>query len=149
MDVFNNPPVSKEEAPKIDSLMEGKGKSKWKAVEVSTDKVALPTEVREEVKDAEDDIDGVPLADGDDVDGEPMDEDEDIDGEPMEEEDEDGNGEPMEEDDDYEPPPPDIPPVVDNPEKPSQPVSGPSPTRPTRKRPKAVDMFADSGSDAD
>jgi U2-associated protein SR140 len=151
VDVFNNPPVAKEdEAPKTDGLMEGKGKSKWKAVEVSIDRAVPPAESRqEEVRDTDDDVDGVPLADGDDVDGEPMDEDEDIDGEPMEEDDEDGDGEPMEEDDDYEPPPPDLPPAADNSKTPGQLVRDPSPARPTRTRPKAVDMFADSGSDAD
>jgi len=163
VDVFNNPPVAKEdETPKADGLMEGKGKSKWKAVEVSTDRTDPSAELREEeAKAAEDDVDGVPFDDDDDVDGEPMEEDEDVDGEPMEEdeegddgepmeEDEEGDdGEPMEEDDDYEPPPPDLPPVVDNSKRPTQPVSGPSPARPTRTRPKAVDMFADSGSDAD
>jgi U2-associated protein SR140 len=151
VDVFNNPPVAKEEeTPKTDGLMEGKGKSKWKAVKVSTDRAGPPAEAGEGVKDAKDDVDGVPLADGDDVDGEPMDEDEDVDGEPMEEDDdENANGEPMEEDEDYEPPPPDLPPAVDNSGNPGQPVPGPSPARTTRTRPKAVDMFADSGSDAD
>lgn len=80
-----------------------------------------------------------------DVDGEPMvkDEDEDLDGVPMEpsdEEDGDVDGEPMVVDDEeeaYEPPPAE--PVVVQPER----------ERVVRKRPKAEDMFADSGSEGE
>lgn len=152
VDVFNNPPAAKEEeTQKADSLIEGKGKSKWKAVEVTADRgFPLKESIEEEMKDAENKMDGMPLADGDDIDGEPMDEGEDVDGEPMED-DEDFGGEPMEEDDEYEPPPPDRPVAVENStsKSPTRLPSDQSPVRPIRKRPKAVDMFADSGSEGD
>ncbi len=88
--------------------------------------------VQEEVMN--DDVDGEPM-EAEDVDGEPI-ENEDLDGEPMEEF-EDMDGEPMEEDErpalesKSEPPP-----EVVNPDA----AQVPQP----RRRPRAVDMFADS-----
>ncbi|OBT67059.1 hypothetical protein VE03_04403 [Pseudogymnoascus sp. 23342-1-I1] len=84
-----------------------------------------------------------------DVDGEPMveDEDEDLDGVPMEPSDEeDVDGEPMVVDDEeegYEPPPAE-PVVVEQPQTQEREVE-----KPVRKRPKAEDMFADSGSEGE
>jgi U2-associated protein SR140 len=146
---FNNPPAGKEEEKeKKDGPIEGKGKSKWKAVEVVAEKDHELDSGAADQRSVDNDIDGQPMEeDDDDVDGEPMDED--VDGEPMEEDGE-VDGEPME-DDDYEPPPVNPPSA---PEKPSEnnyseQTSGPNPTRQPRRRPKAEDMFADSGSDGD
>lgn len=152
VEAFNNPPTAKEEEKaKKDVLMDGKGKSKWKAVEVSAEKAEQPVELQGTViRETVDDVDGSPMAEDEDVDGEPMDEDEDVDGEPMAE-DQHEDGKPMEEDGDYEPPPP--PPLGawegSAANKPAEnPVDSDCPRGP-RKRPKAVDMFADSGSDGD
>ncbi|OBT50531.1 hypothetical protein VE04_09491 [Pseudogymnoascus sp. 24MN13] len=85
-----------------------------------------------------------------DVDGEPMveDEDEDLDGVPMEpsDEEEDVDGEAMvvdEEEETYEPPPAE-PVVVEQQQQQESEVE-----KPARKRPKAEDMFADSGSEGE
>lgn len=150
VEMFNNPPVAKEEEKlKQDGPMEGKGKSKWKAVEVAAVKSeSSPRSLETPNKHTEDDVDGLPMADDDDIDGEPMDEDEDVDGEPME--DEDMDGEPMEEDD-YEPPQPDSieAPNTSRAKIDDQLTPAPDPPRPLRQRPRAVDMFADSGSEGD
>jgi U2-associated protein SR140 len=133
---FNNPPLSKEEEEeekrKAEQEKERKAQGRWKAVEarrpVAEAVVAEP--------EAEEDVDGEPMEE--DVDGEPMvDDDEDVDGVPMEEEDDDVDGEPMVEDE--EPAEATAPPLEAE-------IPG-SPARPVRKRPKAVDMFADSGSE--
>ena len=89
-----------------------------------------------------DDVDGDAMEE--DVDGVPMAEDEDVDGEPMEE---DLDGEPMEEDEGYELPPQF---ATTEPESEEKRLSPPPskgdemPVGPARRRPKAVDMFADS-----
>jgi len=143
--VFNNPPLSAEEeaeeARAREEAAAGKGRSKWKAVEV-----VAPKEEEEGVAagdkaagDEEEDVDGEPMEEDGDVDGEPMeDEDEDVDGVPMEE---DVDGEPMQEDD--KPPPPassNPPPSSEEPQaKPPASLVGQP-----RRRPRAVDMFADS-----
>jgi len=129
---FNNPPLTaKEEIEakrKEEEEQAEKGKSRWKTVEVAAKE---NVENNEEVDD--EDVDGEPMED-EDVDGEPMAEDEDVDGEPMEE---DFDGEPMDEDKDVPEPPPqeEIKPIV---KADTAPVGQP------RRRPRAVDMFADS-----
>jgi U2-associated protein SR140 len=140
--VFNNPPLTpkeEQEAKEKEAAAQDKGKSKWKAVEVA------PKAVAEEMKDEptqQDDMDGEPMEE--DVDGEPMDDDEDIDGEPM---DEDEDGEPMENSDSSDHPS-SIP--LNTESEPGEKAS-PSPAKAddtvagqARRRPKAVDMFADS-----
>jgi U2-associated protein SR140 len=129
---FNNPPLTaKEEIEakrKEEEEQAEKGKSRWKTVEVAAKE---NVENNEDVDD--EDVDGEPMED-EDVDGEPMAEDEDVDGEPMEE---DFDGEPMDEDKDVPEPPPqeEIKPTV---KADTAPVGQP------RRRPRAVDMFADS-----
>jgi U2-associated protein SR140 len=88
-----------------------------------------------------DDVDGEPMED-DDIDGVPMD-DEDVDGEPMEE---DVDGEPMEEDESHETPPSAIPESesVEKKSSPSRARADEMQAGQARRRPKAVDMFADS-----
>lgn len=115
--------------------VEEKKVRRWKAVErVAGDETAR--EGREE---------------GEDVDGEPMveDEEEDLDGVPMEPSDEEGDvdGEPMvvDEEETYEPPPAE--PVAVAPQAQVQPER--EVEKPIRKRPKAEDMFADSGSEGE
>jgi len=133
VNMFNNPPLSaKEEQNAKDKEAAAaveKGKSKWKTVE----------EIAKEVVDIEE-VDGEPMEE--DLDGEPMD-DEDLDGVPMD--DDDMDGVPMEEDVDGEPlleAPPRIEPIPEV--KPSEePKPEPIGGKP-RRRPKAVDMFADS-----
>lgn len=147
---FNNPPVAKEEEiQKKDGLVEGKGKSKWKAVEPIAEKDREPDSTATSQKSVDNDVDGQPMEKEDDnVDGEPMDED--VDGEPMEEEDE-TDGEPMEEDD-YEPPPVESPSAQEqSPDENDveQSLTSTNPKRQPRRRPKAEDMFADSGSEGD
>ncbi|KAL3420787.1 coatamer subunit protein [Phlyctema vagabunda] len=127
--VFNDPPLLPKdeiEALKKEALEKEKGKSRWKAVEVASDtpEVAL-----------EKDVDGDPM-DEDDVDGEPMEEDEDIDGVPMDEE---SDGEIVQSTTPPGSPPrisemPVVPPAAEEPPVAVQP----------RRRPRAVDMFADS-----
>ncbi|KAG9228687.1 hypothetical protein BJ875DRAFT_476877 [Amylocarpus encephaloides] len=128
--VFNNPPLTPQEeieaAKKEDEEAVAKGKNRWKAVEESAKETPAEAPAEEE------DVDGEPMEE--DVDGEPMVDDEDVDGVPMED---DVDGEPMEADVDRDPP------VVEEnlvePNVPSAPVGGSR-----MKRPKAVDMFADS-----
>ena len=131
--VFNNPPMTmkeEQEARQRDTAVADKGKSKWKTVEVTAKEEIVP----------EAEVDGEPMEE-DDVDGEPMDDD-DVDGVPMEDEDEDIDGMPMDEDveetlpvEEADPAPPE-PKLVE--------VKKDAPPVQTRKRPKAVDMFADS-----
>lgn len=131
--MFNEPPLTKAEAEAAKEAerlaMEAKAKSKWKSVEDREISAGAAAE----------DVDGVAMdAEEGGVDGEPMDEDEDLDGVPMVDSDE--------EEDEYQPP---EPPgeviqqpqnVVEEPKKP--------PPKFVRARPRAVDMFADSDSDA-
>jgi U2-associated protein SR140 len=152
VNMFNNPPLttSGEAEAREKEAKQDKGKSKWKAVEVAPilerNEIEVVREEAEEVVDGDPmdyEFDGEPM--DDEVDGEPMD-DEDVDGLPIE--DDDLNGEPMEEED--EPPVSPDPPPAKEPEpveeKPtafaakvdSAPVGQP------RRRPRAVDMFADS-----
>ena len=140
VNVFNNPPLTAKEerdAREKEKAVEEKGKSRWKAVEVEAEKKQDVEVVKEE------DVDGEPMEE--DVDGEPMD-DEDIDGVPMED---DVDGEPMEEDVDGEamqedePPPAAASPGNEKSSKPSVKVDT-VPVGQPRRRPRAVDMFADS-----
>lgn len=139
-----------EEKEKIVEKVEKMKGGKWKAVEV----VASPAGNGE--GEGGEDLDGEPMVEDEDLDGEPMDEDEDLDGVPMEEE-EDVDGEPMEEDGEeegYSPPPPaslDVEKIVES--QTVQPptslaTSGPAGLGAVRgRRPRAVDMFADSDED--
>ena len=123
--MFNNPPMSakeEEEAHKKEEEEKAmRGKNRWKAVEVAA-KEATEEEV----------LDGEPMEE--DVDGEPMAE-EDVDGEPMEE---DVDGEPMEED---------APAPVSSEPPPAESKMDPASVGGQRRRPRAVDMFADSDDD--
>jgi U2-associated protein SR140 len=141
--VFNNPPLTpkeEHEAKEKEAAAQDKGKSKWKAVEVA------PKELAEEgMKDEptqQDDMDGEPMEE--DIDGEPMDDDEDIDGEPM---DEDEDGEPMENNDGSDHPssiPPNTESEPGEKASPSAAMADDTIAGQARRRPKAVDMFADS-----
>lgn len=152
--VFNNPPVLKgaeeEEQAKSDALFESKGKSRWKTVTVDAAGVDQGGKTA-----VDEDVDGAPMDDEDDdgdVDGEPMDEDEDVDGVPMEEDDdEDLDGEPMQEDDSEAPAPSSAPPETKKPFSVGDKVEPKKDVGPQslRRRPRAVDMFADSGSEDD
>ncbi|KAM0331639.1 hypothetical protein ACHAQA_003318 [Verticillium albo-atrum] len=150
-DTFNNPPSLKVQ----ESTDEGLKKGRWKVVEASTPASVETAPSTTATKGDDGDVEGEPMEEEDvagepmeedDVEGEPMD-DEDVAGEPMDEED--VEGEPMEEDD------------VDVAGKPlpdaaaegaaiatqtdgNGPLS-PKEAGPTRKRMRAVDMFADSG----
>jgi U2-associated protein SR140 len=146
VNVFNNPPMTakeEREAKEHEAEVVEKGKSRWKAVEVA------PTEVVKAEVEVE--VDGEAMEEDADVDGEPMEED-DLDGEPMEDEDVDGvfiddenEGEPMEEDE-AQPPISELPQVSECEPKASLiPAKvDPAPVGQTRRRPRAVDMFADS-----
>jgi U2-associated protein SR140 len=124
--VFNNPPMTareEEEARKKEEEETAmKGKNRWKAVEVAPKEASQP----------EQEFDREPMEE--DVDGEPMAE-EDVDGEPMEE---DVGGEPMEED-----APAPVPPPAESKISQTDPVT----VGGQRRRPRAVDMFADSDDD--
>lgn len=137
VNVFNNPPLTaKEETDakrKEEEERAEKGKNRWKAMEVAKQAEAQES-VEEEVMD--EDVDGEPMMEDEDVDGEPM-EDEDLDGEPMEEF-EDMDGEPMEEDE---------PPALESKSEPPPEVVARTDAAQVvqpRRRPRAVDMFADS-----
>ena len=143
VNAFNNPPLTAEEeqdAQQKESTTQDKGKSKWKAVEVAPKeqtKVDIP--MAEEVME---DVDGEPM--DEDVDGEPM-EDEDVDGASIHNEDDEVmDGEPMDVVKSSSPPALDPPPPVNHPELVSK--MDKAPIQP-RRRPKAVDMFADSDED--
>jgi U2-associated protein SR140 len=144
VNMFNNPPMTvkeQEEAKRKEEEAKGdKNKSKWKAVEVAKVE-AEKTFVGGETMEV--DVDGEPMLDDEDIDGEPM-EDEDLDGEPMVDDDDDVDvdGEPMEQD---EPPPLEtkaMPPLEEGKVK-----ADPTPVSQPRRRPRAVDMFADSDDD--
>jgi U2-associated protein SR140 len=139
--VFNNPPVAKEDEKIEKETLIEKGKSKWKTVDASTPKSELAVE-HPTPPPMDEDADG-PRMEDEDVDGEPMDEDEDVDGIPMEDDDDDLDGEPMEEDDQG-PPPESAPEELNGNVK----IKDSSPPH-VRRRPRAVDMFADSGSEED
>jgi U2-associated protein SR140 len=150
--VFNNPPISKEEEEQEKERVkaqEAKEKSRWKTVEKKEDAADTPRD--EEIVD--EDVDGEQMEEDEDVDGVPMISDEDMDGELMAEDDEDIDGEPMDEDA-YEPPPAETTEekqMDENPEKVGLGAisSGTGSPRNARKRPKAEDMFADSGSEGE
>lgn len=140
--MFNNPPLTpkeEREAKEKEAAAQDKGKSRWKAVEVAP-KIAAEENIVDEPT-VHDDVDGEPMED-DDIDGVPMD-DEDVDGEPMEE---DVDGEPMEEDESHETPPSAIPESesVEKKSSPSRARADEMQAGQARRRPKAVDMFADS-----
>lgn len=143
VNVFNDPPLTAKEEieakKREESEQAEKGKSRWKTVEVAPKE---NVEIEEEIED--EDMDGEPMAEDEDVDGKPMVEDEDMDGEPMEEN---FDGEPMDEDNEAAEPP-----ALTSPEAPpreevkSVPVvkADTAPVGQVRRRPRAVDMFADS-----
>lgn len=146
VNVFNNPPLTAQEeqdAREREAALVDKGKSKWKAVEVAPKEEAFAEEHAEEDVDGEpmdEDLDGEPMDDVEDIDGVPM-EDDDIDGEPMEALDLDGA--PMDDD------PPES--ATSNPPLEVEKISGTptgnvdrAPVGQPRRRPRAVDMFADS-----
>jgi U2-associated protein SR140 len=143
VNVFNNPPLTAKEEIDLKRReaeeQAEKGKSRWKTVEVaSKEHVENTAEVEEEG------VDGEPMAEDADVDGEPMVEDEDVDGEPMEE---DFDGEPMDEDNEASAPPaPASPEPLPKEEVKPAPVvkADTTPVGQIRRRPRAVDMFADS-----
>ncbi len=143
--VFNNPPLTvqeEQEARGKESAIQDKGKSKWKAVEIAPKVDSKEVETEETMED----VDGEPM--DEDVDGEPM-EDEDIDGEPME--DDDLDGQPMEDTKSSPsspsgPPQPQPDPVDENPPTLPSKVDI-APVGQPRRRPRAVDMFADSDED--
>lgn len=139
---------------KVVAVEKAEKKGKWKAVEVEASSAV------EVAGDEEGDLDGEPMVEDEDLDGEPMieDDDEDLDGVPMMDE-EDVDGMPMEdeeeqEEDRYSPlPTAPVSMVTEKkPESQSQTVQPPiSPAPPTTagraRRPRAVDMFADSDED--
>lgn len=129
--MFNEPPLTVGEQAEVkrkeDEEKAEKGRSRWKAVEVA----------KEEMPVRDEEVDGEPMAEDEDLDGESMD-DEDLDGEPMV--DDDVDGEPMEEDR-----PVSEEPVVAIPEPVKMRIEAdPTPVVQPRRRPRAVDMFADS-----
>jgi U2-associated protein SR140 len=148
VNVFNNPPLSAKEEEELRKKEEEeksteKGRSKWKAVEVAPKDVKEEEEMDGEPMQEDEDVDGEPMVDDEDVDGVPMEED--VDGEPMED---DMDGEPMEEDMGNEPPAPassERPPPTEAPPEDSKVVKADTaPVGKPRRRPRAVDMFADS-----
>lgn len=152
--LFNEPPLTKVEEEelkeKAKSVEVSNSKSKWKSVEESS-AAALPVSTRDYQ-----DVDGMAIDDSEGADGEPMDED-DVDGVPMEEDDddEDMDGIPMEEDEGEtgttegnEAHPTTEIPAREMPRR-EPPLQEQSPPKRLNRRPRAVDMFADSGSDGD
>lgn len=150
--VFEKPPPTEKEkmeekarleAEKAAGAFGGKGRSRWKAVDEDTTTAAAEHDNDEKGVDGEKmeiDVDGVPIVDDDeDLDN--------IDGVPMEDSDmEDMDGRPLDEDSDEdkgaEEPQQALPETEVVNDKPSE------PGRPSRRpRPKAEDMFADSGSE--
>jgi U2-associated protein SR140 len=133
--VFNNPPLdAKDEAEakrKEEEEIVVKSKNRWKAVEVAATETPNV--------DSEEGADGEPMVE-DDVDGEPMaEDDEDVDGVPM---DEDDDGEPMVDDVDGDAMEEDQPPALPEGREIDPPKTELEGQK--RRRPKAVDMFADS-----
>lgn len=138
--VFNNPPMTAKEeadAKRKEEEVTEKGKSRWKTVEVAKKPAETAEDMQEDAMD--EDVDGEPMMDDEDVDGVPMEYD-DVDGEPMME-DEDMDGEPMQEDGPSAPPPDANMPAPVAVKVATAPVTQP------RRRPRAVDMFADSDDD--
>lgn len=144
VNMFNNPPMTAKEQADAkrkedeEKAEKGKGGSRWKAVEVAKkeeEKAAVPDDTMEEDVDGEpmeEDVDGVPMED-EDFDGEPMVEDDDMDGEPMVEDEPEASAPQQEE-----PPPP---------AQEGKVKADPTPVGQPRRRPRAVDMFADSDDD--
>ncbi|RKF76229.1 U2 snRNP-associated SURP motif-containing protein [Golovinomyces cichoracearum] len=137
---FDKPPLTEKEKREISSKEcgevsgeKGKSISKWKAVDTKVNSLEVNSEFNTDVLD--EDIDGVSTNE-DNLDGEPMADDDDLDGVPMEDE------EPTIENDDIAPSK--NTPPESNTDTRTQ--SAPMPlARP--RRPRAVDMFADSDSD--
>ncbi|WYZ43539.1 hypothetical protein EsH8_VI_001238 [Colletotrichum jinshuiense] len=168
---FENPPSLKTQEQIEDDAAK---RSKWKLVEAPTPNTDVAITVtpdnnapEKSTADVEEDVEGEPL-DEEDVAGEPMEED-DVLGEPMSEEDVEGEpmadddveGEPMEEDG-VEPAEDQPAPAEGNKVEESAESAGTGDTHPvgrlqlsslpkgqTRKRMRAVDMFADSGDSDD
>ena len=148
LEMFLNPKISPEEEAQQKRREEEeerrKKESRWKAVkegEAKAREVEMGDAPHASVE--ADEEDGAPMED-EDLDGAPMDEDEsaamekdeDVDGAPMAEDD----GEPMSVDeDDSKPASPPVQPIGSA----SEPAAGPA----VRRRPRAEDMFAISGSD--
>ncbi|TAQ87173.1 hypothetical protein B7494_g4487 [Chlorociboria aeruginascens] len=129
--MFQSPPARKEEEEEEaakEREREKMGRSRWKAVEVGP-ATAAAENIEEKIE--EEDLDGEPMEE--DVDGVPM-EEEDVDGVPMED-DQDMDSEPMQGNSPSPQPPP------SSTEPPNLPTG---PAGQHRKRPRAVDMFADS-----
>jgi U2-associated protein SR140 len=114
-------------------------RSAWRAVADGGGTPGTSGRVPEQAPGGED-VDGMPMdEDGsdEDLDGQPMDEDDNVDGEPMQESDDDG--EPMDEDVDDQP--------RGDKQQQQQPASEDDPgsrASQARRRPRAIDMFADS-----
>ena len=145
VNVFNNPPMTarqESEAKEKEAVLADKGKSRWKAVEVAPKEESKADEPGEG-EEMEEDVDGEAM--DEDLDGEPMD-DEDFDGSPME-----GDvmdGEPMEEDEvplaTPDPPQAAESAVVEDKLSALSAKVDSAPVGQPRRRPRAVDMFADS-----
>ncbi|RDW66158.1 hypothetical protein BP6252_09793 [Coleophoma cylindrospora] len=139
--MFNEPPLLKSdeeaELKKKEEAEKEKGRGKWKAVEVVPE-----SEKSTPVVEEDEDVDGEPMDEDEDVDGVPMEDDDDVDGDPMEE---DVVGEPMVEDQQVPSEPPAPAPQEEIKDSATPPVKQalPLPGQP-RRRPRAVDMFADS-----
>ncbi len=157
-DVFNNPPLTKEEeaaaaAIEKEKLEKEKAKSRWKTVdEKAAEAAALRSEQVNEDAMELDDVDGVPLVDDEeDLDGESMD-DESVDGEPMPDSDDDDDSgvkpstqsgqQPRIEMSRREALAASIASKLGKASASHEPQKPPSPTTARRRRPKAEDMFA-------
>lgn len=150
VEAFTNPPVTEAERREAERERErearrgGAARSKWKTVDVSAPAppgAASGARPAAEGERPDEDVEGEGMAD-EDVDGEPMEED--LDGEPLEE---DVDGEPMEEDAEgaAEEKGPAASPATDVPDGSKQPGSVETAGAKARlRRPKAIDMFADS-----
>jgi len=152
--VFRDPPLGAEEIKEKEEQekeeRKKKEKGRWKTVEVEAKEAKDEMLVDSAGGDEED---GEKMEEEDNVDGEPMQEDEDVDGVPMEVDDEDVDGEPIQEDVEYSPPAE----QEREQEPPNAEESKPllfagladtgSPVTQKRRRPRAVDMFADSDDD--
>ncbi len=163
LEIFCNPPISKEEEErervKEEARVKKEKESRWKAVR---EREMADREGAERADAEMEDVDGAPMAEHDDVDGVPM-EEEDVDGVPMVDSDDDVDREALAMDED-EPVQASAPPSVPDNEKGGEETRGErvesgglktgfkiegkgENVRTVRKRPRAEDMFADSDED--